>query len=80
MSRALSRNTKAAANLSIDRDLLKAARESGVNPSAALEEVLIEKVATAGQEAWVRENAGAIAGYNEFVEEHGMFSEDARSF
>jgi len=49
-------------NLSINSDLLNAARESGVNLSAALEEALAEKVAVARREKWIRENAEAIEG------------------
>jgi antitoxin CcdA len=70
---------KQAINLSIDRDLLNAAREAGVNLSAALEEALQEKVAAARREKWKRENAEAIAEYNELVAEHGVFSEGHRS-
>lgn len=71
---------KQATNLSINRDLLNAAREAGVNLSAALEEALQEKVAAARREKWKRENAEAIAEYNKFIEEHGIFSEGHRSF
>ena len=71
---------KQATNLSIDRELLDAAREAGVNLSAALEEALREKVAVARREKWKRENAEAIAEYNDFIAEHGIFSEGQRSF
>jgi len=71
---------KQATNLSIDRDLLNQAREAGVNLSAALEEALREKVAAARREKWKRENAEAIAEYNNLVAEHGVFSEGQRSF
>jgi len=71
---------KQAANLSINSDLLKAARDSGVNLSAVMEEALIYKVAAAKREAWVRENADAIASYNEFVAENGVYSDGSRSF
>jgi antitoxin CcdA len=71
---------KQATNLSIDRDLLDAAREAGVNLSATLEEALREKVAAARREKWRRENAAAIAEYNELIAEHGIFSEGQRSF
>jgi antitoxin CcdA len=71
---------KQATNLSINRDLLNAAREAGVNLSAALEEALQEKVAAARREQWRRENADAIAEYNDLVAEHGTFSEGQRSF
>jgi len=71
---------KQATNLSIDRDLLNAAREAGVNLSAALEEALREKVAAARREQWKRENAEAIAEHNDLIAEHGIFSEGQRSF
>jgi antitoxin CcdA len=71
---------KQAANLSINRDLLDAAREAGVNLSAALEEALKEKVAAARREKWKRENAEAIADYNALIAEQGVFSEGQRSF
>jgi antitoxin CcdA len=71
---------KQATNLSINRDLLNAARESGVNLSAVLEEALAEKVAAAKREHWVRENSEAIAAYNEFVDEKGIASDGMRSF
>ena len=71
---------KQAANLSVNSDLLKAARESGVNLSAVMEEALAYKVAASKREAWLRDNAEAIAAYNEFVAEHGVYSDSSRSF
>jgi antitoxin CcdA len=71
---------KQAANLSVNRDLLNAARESGVNLSAALEEALAEKVALARREKWAKENSSSIAAYNGFIEEHGLASDGLRSF
>ena len=71
---------KQATNLSIDRDLLNEAGEAGVNLSAALEEALREKVAAARREKWKRENAEAIAEYNDLLAEHGTFSEGQRTF
>jgi antitoxin CcdA len=74
------RVAKKAANLSIRSDLLSAAREAGVNLSAALEEALAEKIAVAKREQWVNENTEAIAAYNDFVSEHGLLADDLRSF
>ena len=71
---------KQAANLSINEDLLNAAREAGVNLSAVLEEALVEKVAAVKRKHWVRENKDAIAAYNDFVAENGVASEGRRSF
>jgi antitoxin CcdA len=64
---------KQAANLSINSDLLNAARKSGVNLSAVLEAALVEKVAAVRREKWVLENADAIEKYNALVVEHGVF-------
>ena len=63
-------------DLNVNRDLLEAAREAGVNLSAILEEALAEKLADAKRELWVRENSDAIADCNDLVEEHGEFKED----
>ncbi len=71
---------KQAANLSVRRDLLDAARESGVNLSAVLEEALEEKVAAAKREKWLQENAEAMEKYNELVAGQGVFSDGRRSF
>ena len=71
---------KQATNLSINRELLDAAREAGVNLSATLEQALKEKVAAARREKWKQKNAGAIADYNDFIEKHAVFSDRHRSF
>jgi antitoxin CcdA len=71
---------KKAANLSIDRTLLKEARELGVNLSAVLEKALEEAVRRRLGERWLLENRAAIASYNDLVERQGVFSEGIRSF
>jgi antitoxin CcdA len=71
---------KQAVDLNVNRDLLEAAREAGVNLSAILEEALAEKLADAKRELWVRENSDAIADYNDLVEEQGVMSDGTRSF
>jgi len=71
---------KRATNVSVRRDLLAAAREAGVNLSAALESALIERLAQLKREKWREENRDSIAAYNEHIENHGAFSEDVRSF
>ncbi len=71
---------KRATNVSIRADLLAAARDAGVNLSAALERALIEELAEAKRKKWREDNREAIAAYNEHVEKHGTFSDDLRSF
>ena len=71
---------KRATNVSIRSDLLDAAREAGVNLSATLERALTEELAAARRAHWREENREAIAAYNEYVEEHGVFSDNVRAF
>lgn len=68
------------ANLSINSDLLAKARELKINLSAALEEALIKQLKQKQRELWRQQNAKAIQAYNRFVETHGSFSDELRSF
>jgi antitoxin CcdA len=77
------RNTSAAkraTNVSVRVDLLAAAREAGVNLSATLERALTEELAEGRRKKWREANSEAIAAYNDFVDKHGTFSDDVRSF
>lgn len=67
-------------NVSVRSDLLIAAREAGVNLSAALERALTDELAKVKRKRWREENREAIARYNEHVEKHGVFGDDVRSF
>jgi antitoxin CcdA len=71
---------KRATNVSIRGDLLDAAREAGVNLSATLERGLMEELASVRSARWREENREAIAAYNEYIEEHGAFSDGIRAF
>ena len=68
------------ANLSINSELLAKARELKINLSAALEEALIKQLKQKQRELWRQQNAKAIQAYNRFVETHGSFSDELRSF
>lgn len=67
-------------NLSINSDLLKMAKECGINLSAALEQALVAQVRSVRQQQWLADNAGSIAAYNEHVEKNGVFSDGQRNF
>jgi antitoxin CcdA len=71
---------KRATNVSIRSDLLDAARQAGLNLSATLERALAEELARVKRARWREENRDAIAAYNDYVEEHGTFSDGVRSF
>lgn len=71
---------KKATNLSLNSDLLRRSRALDINLSATLEQALKAKLAETQAEKWKAENRNAIQAYNEFVEEHGCFSDDFREF
>ena len=71
---------KKATNLSLNSDLLKRSRDLNINLSATLEQALKAKLAETEAEKWKKENKNAIKAYNEFVEEHGCFSDEFKAF
>ncbi len=75
-----SRAPKKAANLSINSDLLRRARQFDVNLSAVLETALEETLRARLREQWLVENRDAMRAHNEYVEAHGVFGDELRSF
>jgi antitoxin CcdA len=71
---------KKATNLSISAELLREAKMLDINLSQAFEVHLAELVNAKKQQKWLAENRDAIAAYNHFVDEHGVFSDGWRSF
>ena len=67
-------------NLTINKDLLRLAKEMNLNISAVLEAALVERVKQKRRERWLDENKEAIDIYNEKVNEHGLFSDELRTF
>lgn len=71
---------KKAVNLSINSDLLKAARQCDINLSGILESALIEQLKAAKAHQWLEANRESIAAYNALVDEQGAFSDGTRTF
>lgn len=71
---------KTPTNVSVRADLVKRAKELGLNLSALLEVALEEAIREAEREAWLKESAEAIDYYNEWFEKHGAFSDAWRKF
>jgi antitoxin CcdA len=71
---------KKATNLSCNSDLLRQAREIGVNLSAVLEGALEEVVRQRLADRWLADNREAIDSYNRDVEAKGVFSDGMRTF
>lgn len=74
------RTTKKSANLSIDAELLRHARQLKINLSQTLEERLREIVLDAKGKKWVAQNRAALESYNRHVERNGTFSDKLRRF
>jgi antitoxin CcdA len=67
-------------NLTINQDLLAAARECKLNLSRLLEDSLITELKLRWQVQWLDENKAAIADYNKHISKHGVFSDGIRRF
>ena len=77
----LNANTpKKAANLSVNGELLRMARELSINLSQTLEQALIAAIAERRAEVWLVENRAALEAYNVHIERDGVFSDGNRGF
>lgn len=71
---------KKAVNVSIQSELLDAARAEDINLSATLEVALVDQLRIRRRERWRTENEAAIEAYNSDVDENGSFGDNARGF
>ena len=71
---------KKATNLTVNMELLNLAKSLNLNLSSVLETALAETVKQRKREKWLEENVDAINSYNEHIGEHGLFSDEVRSF
>lgn len=67
-------------NLSLNSELLKLAKDLGLNLSGLAEEAIAKAVRARIEENWLAENAAAIRAYNQRIESQGVFSEGLRNF
>ncbi len=65
--------TKRSVNLSIDAKLVAAAKADGINLSATLEAVLLEKQKEKQQDVWRKANQNAVDESNAQVERDGLW-------
>jgi antitoxin CcdA len=71
---------KKAVNLSINSDMLRQARELRINLSKSLEEKLEQLLREERARRWKEENRDAMEAFNQWIEEHGVFSDRLRHF
>jgi len=67
-------------NLTVDANLLREARDQGINLSATLERALAEGLRRRRRERWLADNREGIEAYNVLVDQHGAFADTLRSF
>ena len=67
-------------NLTVDANLVREARDQGINLSATLERALAEELRRSRRERWLADNREGIEAYNELVDQHGAFADTLRSF
>jgi antitoxin CcdA len=63
-------------NLSVDAEILAAAKAQGLNLSQVLEEELRKRTQAAREAKWREENKGFIESYNAYIDRNGVFGEE----
>ena len=71
---------KRAVNLTIDAEILAAAKAQGINLSQTLEDELRKRTQAAREAKFREESREAIDSYNRFIAEHGIWSKKYRSW
>ena len=71
---------KKATNVSVNSDLLRQAKELGVNLSQALEKRLEEIVREEARRRWKEENREALEAFNAYIEKYGSVADKFRTF
>ncbi|HWD27747.1 MAG TPA: type II toxin-antitoxin system CcdA family antitoxin [Rhizomicrobium sp.] len=71
---------KKAVNVSVDAELLKIAKEIGVNISKVAEDALRKATEPERIRRWREENKEAIESYNAYIERNGIFGEELLEF
>ncbi len=65
-------------NLSLNQDLVRAAKACGLNVSRIAEAALAEAVREKARQAWIEDNAEAVEQYNDRVRTRGAFGDALR--
>ncbi|ORM70159.1 type II toxin-antitoxin system CcdA family antitoxin [Pantoea rwandensis] len=72
--------TKKTVSVTVEPRLLQQAREAGLNLSAILTEALRQEIRAAAADNWKRENSVGLKELNRITEEHGLLSDEYRTF
>jgi antitoxin CcdA len=74
------RPKRVATNLSIPAEVVRDAKEVGLNLSEVCRAALVEAIRQRRAELWREENREAIEEFNERVERDGLFGDEWRKF
>lgn len=80
MAVSIPRQRRKAVNVTVDQELLAAARRYDINLSKLLETSLLDAIKRHEQDDWLEKNQSAIDAYNERVARTGVFSDGLRRF
>ena len=72
--------SKKTISVTLEPILALQARDAGINLSATLAEALQSKLKTSAAEEWKRQNRAGIQELNSITDEHGLLSDDYRTF
>lgn len=71
---------KKTVSVTLEPALLERAREAGLNLSAVLSKALQHEIRTTEAERWKRENSEGLQELNRIIDEHGLLSDEYRTF
>lgn len=71
---------KARTNVSIEKELLDAARTHNIVLSTLLDKAIKDELKKLEEQAWKQKNRAAAEEYNKYISESGVFSDGMRSF
>ncbi|CAM7171712.1 MULTISPECIES: type II toxin-antitoxin system CcdA family antitoxin [Enterobacteriaceae] len=76
----MKQRTTQSVTVTLERDLIAAARAAGVNMSQTLAVALDAELKKHAATRWKAENLEGLEALNRFHDEHGYFSDDYRTF
>jgi len=71
---------KKTVSVTLEPLLLQQARDAGINISAVLTAALKKEIGDTGAEHWKRENRAGLQELNRITDEHGLLSDEYRTF
>ncbi|MDR0806598.1 MAG: type II toxin-antitoxin system CcdA family antitoxin [Enterobacteriaceae bacterium] len=76
----MTKESKKSVNVTLAPEILAQARKLKLNISSVLTEALLEKFRENSRITWLQENEQEISALNQFIDEHGSFSDYQRNF